>query len=425
MNKTHLLAIAIIVFVFFSSSIFCYFIFTNNGSTFIVKSVLSKYARSKSVNIKKSEGSLARTLVLQDIEIKDLNFLPNGNTVRVQRLESYFTSFSLGGLNAKIHNGRLQLPGSGLIVFHGSLKDGILDGNIYSNGFNIEGFLGLFPASTESKEISGSISSIDIYVKGRLLKPELSGGCHIENLLRSGFSLSNCPVIFNLQLKDFNKGPKLYGRISSESGIISGSKTAVIKLEGSKISFSGDPKKAYLDLKGTSTVEGTKITVVLKGTFDKPELKLTSDPSLPQERLLVMLITGKNWNATEAALAKGQLSPDLVKDFVDYFVFSGSGNKIAQQLGVNDISVTFERDKKGVGVKKEITDKIDASYAVEQSQVKGKIPTTTQKLGGEYKVIEGVSLGAEKELKQDSKTGQSQDQEKPDDKVILKIKKEF
>ena len=78
-----------------------------------------------------------------------------------------------------------------------------------------------------------------------------------------------------------------------------------------------------------------------------------------------------------------------------------------------------------MGVKKAITEKIDVSYEVEQSQAKEEGPTTTQKVGGEYKITEGISIGVEKELKQESKADQAQDKQKPDDKVILKLKKEF
>lgn len=425
MKKTNRLSITIIVSVFFISLIVYYLIFTNSGSTFIVKTALSKYTRSKSVNIKKSEGSLAQTLVFHDIEIKDSKILCCDNLVKIHRLEVYFKSFNLRGVNVKIDNGRLQLSASELIVFQGGLKKSILEGNIYSKGFNVEGLAGLFPEIKELKDISGSISGIDIYIKGTVLEPKFSGKCQIDKLIRNGFTLSNCSTLFNLQLKDVNKEPKLNGTISLNSGTISGPKTALINLRESKISLFGDPKKASLGLKGASNVEGTKITIVLKGTFDKPELKLTSDPPLPQERLLVMLITGKSWKATETALTKGQFSPDLVKDFVDYFIFSGSGNKLAQQLGISDISVTFEQQKKGLGVKKAITDKIDASYAVEQAQAKEEMPIITQKLGGEYKVTESISVGAEKELKQESKPETSFEEQKANDKVTIKFKKTF
>ena len=425
MKKIHILAITVIVFVLFISSIVYYFIFTNNGSTFIVKSVLSKYTRSKSVSIKKSEGSLARTLIFNDIEINDSEILYGSSFVRIQRLEVYFESFNLGGINVKIHNGRLESPASELIVFQGSLKEGILDGNIYSKGFSVEGLIGFFPEIKGLKDISGSISGIDIYLKGRASEPKFSGECRINKLLRKSFSLSDCSVLFDLQLKDINKEPELNGTISLNSGTILGPKTAVINLRESKISFFGDPKKASLDLKGTSNIEGIKITITLKGRLDQPELKLTSDPPLPKERLLVMLMTNKSWKATEMALNERQFSPDLVTDFVDYFVFSGSGSKIAQQLGISDISFTFEPQKKGIGVKKAITEKINASYAVEQSQLKEEMPTITQKVGGEYKITESISIEAEKELKQENKTEVPSEEQKANDKVMLKFKKNF
>ncbi len=425
MRKSRFLAITIIIFVFFASLIAYYFIFTNKGSTLIVKSALLKYTRSQSVNIKKSEGKLDRTLVFHDIEIEGSKVLRLNNLVKIQKLEISFESFNLAGINVKIYNGRLQFPTSELIVFRGSFKKSILDANIYSQGFIVERIAGFFPEIKYLKNISGSVSNIDIYVKGPVLEPKFSGECRIEKLLRKDFLLSNCSVLFNLQLKDVNKEPKLNGTVFLNSGTISGPKAALINLRESKISFSEDPKKASLDLKGTSDVEGTKINIVLKGTFDKPELKLTSDPPLPQERLLVMLITGKSWNAAEMALDKGQFSLDLVKDFVDYFLFSGSGSKIFKQLGISDISVTFEQEKKGVVIKKAITEKIDASYAVEQSQGKEELPTTTQKVGGEYKITEGLSIGAEKELKQEDKSGVSPEGQKADDKVMIKFKRKF
>lgn len=425
MRKSNFLAVTIIVFAFFAGLIAYYFIFTNKGSTLIVKSALLKYTRAQSVNIQKSEGILARTLVFHDVEIVGSNILRLNSIVKIQRLEGFFEFLNLEGINVKIYNGRLLLPNLELIVFRGNFKRSIIDANIYSKGFNVERISGFFPEIKYLKGIAGSISNIDIYTKGTVLGLKFNGECQIEKLLRKDFSLSNCPVLFNLQLKNFNKEPELNGTVFLNSGTISGLKTALINLSESKISFSDDSKKASLDLKGTADVEGTKINIVLKGTFEKPELKLTSEPPLPQERLLVMLITGKSWNAAEMALDKGQFSLDLVKDFVDYFLFSGSGSKIFKQLGISDISVTLEQAKKGVVIKKAITEKIEASYAVEQSQVKEALPTTTQKVGGEYKITEGLSIEAEKELKQEDKSGVSPEEQKPDDKVMIKFKKKF
>lgn len=425
MKKLCLLIGAIIILVFFFSLIASYFIFTNKGSSFIVQKALTKYTQSKNISIEKSEGSLARTLVLHGIEMNDPKVLRGDNVIRIQRLEIAFRSFSVGGLNVKIHNGRLQLSASEVIVFRGSLQNALLDGNVYSKSFIIERLVSFFPENKNFGNISGAVSDIDVYVKGSMSEPTFNGQCQIEKLVRNGFSLSNCPVLFNLQLKESNKEPKLNGTISLASGTISGAKTARINLNESRILLLGDPKKASFNLRGASNVEDTKITILLKGTFDNPELRLFSNPPLPQERLLIMLITGKSWKATQTALDKGQFSPDLVRDFLDYFVFSGSKNSIFQRLGISDISVTFDQQKKGVGVKKTLTEKVDASYAVEQSQVKEQAPATTQKVGGAYKIIEGVSIEAEKELKPASNPEVSQEEQKANDKVMIKFKKTF
>ncbi len=425
MKNIKFLVIVIIVFIFFASLVTYYFLFTNKGSTFIAKAALLKYTRAQSVNIGKSEGNLDRILVFHDLEIEGAKILRFNNLVKIQKLEVSFESFNLAGINVKIYNGRLQFPASEIIVFQGNFKKSILDVNVYSNGFNVERIAGFFSEIKYLKNISGSLSNIDIYVKGPVFAPQVSGVCQIEKLLRKDFSLSDCSARFDLRLKDVNKESKLAGTVFLNSGIISGPKVALITLGESKILLSEDPKKISFDFKGTADVEGTKINIVLKGMLDKPELMLSSDPPLPQERLLAMLVTRKSWNATEVALDKGQFSFDLVKDFMDYFIFSGSGSKMFKQLGISDISVTLEQEKKGVTIKKAVCKKIDASYSVEQSQGKAAAPTTTQKVGGEYKITDELSIGAEKELKKADETGAVPEGQKPDDKVMIKFKKIF
>ncbi|MFH1202468.1 MAG: translocation/assembly module TamB domain-containing protein [Candidatus Omnitrophota bacterium] len=401
-----------------------YFFFTSTGSGFITKTVLSKYVESKDIDIQKTEGSLSDRLLFKGIEIKDPKGLPKGSILKIQRLEVYFASFSPEGLNVKIGNGRLNLPNSELIYFDGTYKNGSLDLNAYSRYVDIRGLFDLFTKTESLENISGEISDLDVYVKGSFLEPELTGKFRIKRLSRNGFSIIDCPGLFTITLKDIKDKLKVKGEITAKGGTISARKTTV-KLQQSRIYFSGDPKRPRLDLKGDSHIERVKINIVVKGTMDAPDLKLTSEPPMAQERLLVMLATGKSWKGTEASLGQKRVSPDLAADFIDYFVFAGSGGKIAEKFGISDISVRFESETKGIGIKKEVSDKAEASYGIEQSQTKDKIPKTTQKVGGEYKITEDVSIGGEKELKQENKTGQAQEKEKADDKVTIKFKKQF
>ena len=425
MKKKYLLLIIIICLVFSLISAIYFFIFTNKGSTFIVRVALRNYLRPEGIEIKESAGNFFKSKVVHDLEIKDLQFLPQGSILRIQKLEFSFTSLGPQGLNLSIHNGRLTVPGSELILFHGNLKNNIMDFNLYSKSVNIGAISGLFAENKDLKKISGMISGIDIFVKGSSLGPQVEGGCKIEKLLSNGFSLSSCPLAFKLQLKDIQNTFKLFGEVYVNAGQAYGPKTAVIKLGESKISFSGSPEKPLLNIRGTSNVEGTKIGITLRGTFDQPELKLTSEPPLSRQRLLLMLATGKSWKASELALGKGELTADSVKDFIDYFVFSGSGSKLAEQLGISDISVTFEKQKKGLGVKTAVTDKLDATYAVEQTQQDEEAPITSQRLGGEYKITDSLIVGAEKELRGEQKNNTSQESIPPEDKIFLKFKKEF
>ena len=140
---------------------------------------------------------------------------------------------------------------------------------------------------------------------------------------------------------------------------------------------------------------------------------------------MVMLATGKRWKGAEASLNNAVISPDLTADFIDYFVFGGMGSKIARQFGISDISLKIDKQTTGIGIKKEVSEKAEISYGIEQSQAKEKEPTVTQKVGGEYKITESVSVEAEKELKQDNETEKTQDKAQTDDKVLIKFKKEF
>lgn len=411
------------IFILCLVVIFGYLFFTTNGSSFVTKLVLSRYTESKNIDVKKIDGRLSEKLFFRDIEIKDLEGLPKGSVIRIQKLEVDFTSFSLEGLNIDIENGRLRLPLSEPVLFYGSYKDGSLDINVYSKQVSVNDFLDLSVETKTLGKVSGTISDVDIYVEGSFFKPMLRGEFLIDKLLRNGFSLTNCPGIFAVILDDIKSELKVIGDLTLKSAKLSGAKTAIITLQQSKIIFSGNPKKPSLDIKGNSIVEGAKINIVLKGTIDKPDLKLTSEPSMPQGRLLVMLVTGKSWKSTEQ-LGKGEIPVDLARDFVDYLLFGGAGSKIAQRFGISDVSVKYDAKTKGVGIQKDVTDKAKIKYGVEQTQTETKTNNVNHKVGGSYKITDEIEVEGEKGIKK-SKNGQTEEDTKTNDKISVKYKKEF
>jgi len=94
-------------------------------------------------------------------------------------------------------------------------------------------------------------------------------------------------------------------------------------------------------------------------------------------------------------------------------------------LGEKIIAFTRNQKTKGGGVKKAVFDKAEVSYSIEQSQKKDELPTTTQKVGSEYKITDGISVEAERELKYNSKNAAEENKSETNDKVLLKYKKPF
>ncbi len=428
--KRHI-RVFVIVFisvVFIIGSAGYFFLGTAAGTNFVLKTVLSHYLHPANVIIQKIEGNFLRGVTLTNIEINNLSGVTQESVVKIQTLSLSLTPFTPGGLTIKINNGRFISSLSDPILFYGDYQNGNLNFNLYSKQVSVQGVLGLFIKDGIFKEVSGRITDFDIYLKGGFSKPELSGEFILENLSWKRFSIAGCPGSFDLSLKNIKHSLELHGEIVINKGTVSGSKTAVVELSRSKILFSGDPKMPSFHLDGTSGVEGVTINLSLRGRRDNPKIKLTSEPPETEAKLLLMLATGKRWKGSEAMLSKGQLSADIAKDFVDYFVFSGSGKKIAQYFGLREISVEYDKEAIGVGVKKAVSGKVEASYGIKQSQEKEGDSVTTHKVGAEYKVSGDISLGVEKELKQKDSTGQINDISDADaaeEKVYLKYRKEF
>ena len=401
-----------------------YFRSTTKGSAYITRFAISRYLGTDEFAIKKTQGNLSQGLILQEITIDNMKWLPEGGSLRIQEIILRIPSFGVGGIKAEIHNGQLKLPYSDPILFYGSYEKDALALNLYSKKIDIAEVLEIISNDKALKKVSGVTSDLDVSIVGTSVEPILSGKFLITEISHNGFSVVNCPGSFNLKAKNIKSDPQLYGQILLEKGVISGPKNVVAGLLKSKILFNGDMKSPSFDLHGTANIEEVKINISVKGTPQSPDLKLSSEPPMAQERLLLMLGTGKRWRGAEEALTQGQISADLAKDFIDYFVFGGSGGKISREYGV-DISLKYDGQTKGIAVKKSLSEKAAASYSIEQPQRTTERTTATHKAGGEYKITENISIEGEKELKQTDKAVETQDKPKTDDKVLIKYKKNF
>ena len=402
-----------------------YLVFTTSGSTFITRLAISRYTKSDDIEIKKTEGSLSSKFILRDIVIKDTEWLLEGSVLGITELEVDLDFLNPENSYFKISNSTLELPGIGKFLLYGNYQGNTLDFNLYSKHINVDELLNILPFKGKIKNFSGVINDFDLYLKGSFSEPQFSGEFTVNELRRNGFTAINCPASFNLKLKDIAKQAELHGEIQFKSGKLSGNKTATVILEPSFIVYSGDPKKPSLNFKGTSYVERVKIDVALKGTFKNPDLKLSSNPSMPKEKLLIMLATGKMWRGADTQALSGGLPVGLAADFLDYFVFSGSGSQLAQKLGVKDFSVKIDSSSKGLSLKKELNGKVDVLYGAEQSSSQDSKSQTTQRVGVGYKITENISLDAEREIKQNNTKDNGEAKLEEESKVKVQFKKEF
>ncbi|MBU0468726.1 MAG: translocation/assembly module TamB, partial [Candidatus Omnitrophica bacterium] len=393
----YLILAGVVIFAFLAAG--WVILFTQIGTAYIVKKISRTLSEKKEVVWQKNEGSFMGGMVYENVEIEDLEILPKPNILKIQKISVNIDSLSVDGISVSLENARLLLPNADPVLAYGSLDNGALDLNVYSKSLSLSEIETLI-RSIDLNNVSGELSEVDIRVKGTLKEPQFEGDFIINKIAKDGFSLLNSPGTLSLMIKEENNAKGLSGTIVLQNGTISGKRTAIVSLKTSKIMFSGDPQKPSFDINGTSQVGNIKLSIALKGSFDKPDLQLKSDPPMEKDRLLLALATNKTWKNTEDILNKGVISKDIAKDFIDYFVFGGQGNKFAEKFGLKTVAIKYDGQGKGVAVTKDLSDKLEGKYEIEE---KNKNETNTdiiQKIGGEYKVTENLSLEAKKELTQ-------------------------
>lgn len=189
--------------------------------------------------------------------------------------------------------------------------------------------------------------------------------------------------------------------------------------------LASDPANPIFDIRGTSQIGATQITVNLKGTKEKPELSVSSVPPLPEPRILLMLATGQSWQGVETSLQEQTLSPEAVRDVMNYLFFGGEGQSLAQKLGFKDVTILFDEKTRGIGVTKALTSGIDVGYQIKQETLKTEPSQLQQKVESDLKLNENISVSVEREIKQYQGTATEDANQGTEDKLLLKYKKQF
>ncbi len=176
----------------------------------------------------------------------------------------------------------------------------------------------------------------EVFIRGRGLSAEFEGDMHV------GGTVSE---------------PEIDGVLRSRRGQIEvlGS---TLTLDESTIRFlDRNPIKPYLNIQASSNAGGTEIQVALKGTVKKPKLTLSSDPALPNDEILALLLFGRAvqditpFQAIQLARAASSLTGK-----------GGGGSvlgSVRDALGVDTLNVGQDDDgNTTIGAGKYVTDRV-------------------------------------------------------------------
>lgn len=399
--------------------------FTKPGITYLTKSILNSLVDKKEVSWKNEKGNIISDIEYENLVLKDLKQFAFPNSLQIQLLKFGVNSLSLNGLSVDIINGKLSLPEAEPILFYGSLDKGNLDYNIFTKAISEKEVEKMIDRRI-AVNLSARVVDLDVYLKGLIRNPSVSGSFIVDKARFKEFFFEKASCDFDLILKKVDDKISLYGAVDIKDALVRGKKTALVRLENSKIIFNGDVNRPEFNINATSVVNKVKINISLKGSFQNPLLKVSSNPFMPQGQLLLALATNKMWKATQDLMVNGSLSPAVAADFIGYFIFGAKDDNFFKKLGLKDVSFVYDENVRGVEVKKDLSDKLEGKYGIEQKNKVNGETEILQKVGGEYKVTDNIAIGAERGITAE-KTSSNIDQDEPavEDKVTIEFKRSF
>lgn len=168
-------------------------------------------------------------------------------------------------------------------------------------------------------------------------------------------------------------------------------------LTRANLRFQGDvPPSPYLDIEATVPAGDVTAAIVFSGPVEKPAIKFSSTPALPQDEVLSRILFGKEATKISAFQAV-QLAQTIRR-------FSGNGGDgldplgmLRDATGLDDISVeTDDSGATNVGVGKYLTDKVYLEFNKGQAENSG---------AAKIQVEVSPSINVESKIGQDAQSG--------------------
>jgi hypothetical protein len=188
-------------------------------------------------------------------------------------------------------------------------------------------------------EMSGTVALTDgRFVKDLDLLAPLKGwgrsktasGFHLFSLTQAPFKdmqfnvrlTSKNPFLIQNNLARGALRPDLFLRGSGETPVLNGVvyvDPTRIRLPAGRLTFESGvirflenaPDRPELDINGSSKLLGYDVTVLIKGPLDEPVVTLTSDPPLPNDDLLLLVLTGQPPKSVTARSARERVGMNI------------------------------------------------------------------------------------------------------------------
>lgn len=181
-----------------------------------------------------------------------------------------------------------------------------------------------------------------------------------DNVKISGFGLSS-EIQGNITSGVISGQPlTLNGRLELKNGEFQAYKQ-MLTIEQGQLLFLGAPDNPSIQFRAIRVVDDIKVGIIADGTIHYPRLTLFSEPSMADENILSLLITGRNLDSltqqegnalTNAAISLGVDSANKLVQ------------KIGDQLGLKDVAFTSKNSANStrVDIAAKINDKLNLGY---------------------------------------------------------------
>jgi|GEM_PF-6855734 len=332
------------------------FLTTTWGAKLITPYLIKYYVPFCDISVERYEGTIEKGLSLKHVTINHIPTMKEG-VIHIQEIYLQIPWVHLDQMAIKAINGRVDLVSSDPIIFNGTRINNTISGNCYAHSIDAHQVLSVLGYDDLAKSIHGFISNPDFEISGIGNVPHFVGHFFVDNIVYKDTSVQDGFGRLDVTIMSLGLVPSMTGFIILESALVKTNKIN-IDLTTSKVGFKGNVDQLFLDIHGSSKVEDIEVDMAIKGSLQKPQLIFNSDPPMPEEEILIALVTGKKWSEIENERSSSE-GFGLRRKLTDNFNVGMELEEIPLQFG-KDQSLGYTKTIEG---QLKLTDKFSLNFA--------------------------------------------------------------